>query len=245
MNVLSLFAGIGGLELGLERAGMTTVGQVELDPFCRSILARHWPDVPRHDDVRTAPQWWLSQRRPAVDVVAGGFPCQPFSNAGHKRGVADERWGWPWMRDVIDAVRPRYIVIENVAALLRDTEAFSILLSDLSNLGFDAEWDVVSACSVGAPHTRRRLFVVAYADGSNGQSRMGSVVDRQGTLQGRDHRARTWRHQVDRALEASRGDGRDANGVSVEMVHALGNAVVPAVAEFLGRSILQVSEMAA
>ncbi len=75
LNVLSLFAGIGGLDLGLERAGMRVVGQVEIDPFCRSVLARHWPEVPCHDDVRTAASWWRSRRRPAVHVVAGGFPC--------------------------------------------------------------------------------------------------------------------------------------------------------------------------
>lgn len=106
LTVLSLFAGIGGIELGLERAGMTTVGQVELDPYCQRVLARHWPEVPRHDDVRTAPEWWASEPRPAVDVICGGFPCQPFSTAGLRRGVADDRWGWPWMADVIRAVRP-------------------------------------------------------------------------------------------------------------------------------------------
>ena len=93
MNVLSLFAGIGGLDLGLERAGMTVVGQVEIEPFCQRVLAKHWPEVPRHDDVRTAVEWWMGGARPAVDVVCGGFPCQPFSVAGEGRGVADERWG--------------------------------------------------------------------------------------------------------------------------------------------------------
>ncbi len=140
MNVLSLFAGIGGLELGLERAGMTTVGQVEIDPWCRQVLARHWPDVPRHDDVRTAPDWWASTERPPVDVVCGGFPCQPFSTAGLRRGVTDERWGWPWMADVIRMARPRYVVVENVAALLRDSDAFGWLLADLADLRMDAEW---------------------------------------------------------------------------------------------------------
>jgi DNA (cytosine-5)-methyltransferase 1 len=100
MNVLSLFAGIGGIELGLERAGMTTVGQVEINPYCRRVLARHWPEVPRHEDVRTAVEWWQSTERPPVDVVCGGFPCQPFSHAGKQLGTADERWGWPWMADV-------------------------------------------------------------------------------------------------------------------------------------------------
>lgn len=87
LNVLSLFAGIGGLELGLERAGMTVVGQVEINPYCQQVLAKHWPDVPRHNDVRTAVEWWESETRPNVDVVCGGFPCQDISNAGARRGI--------------------------------------------------------------------------------------------------------------------------------------------------------------
>lgn len=248
MNVLSLFAGIGGLELGLERAGMTVVGQVELDPFCRSVLERHWPGVPRHDDVRTAPAWWLSQPRPKVDVVAGGFPCQPFSHAGLRKGVADERWGWPWMRDVIDAVRPGFVFVENVAALLRDSEAFSIVLSDLSDFGFAVEWDVVSACSLGAPHTRRRLFVVAYPDGGDGLAWMESAASDQFAEQVccRDGGSRAWRDRVDWALQTAGGDARNDDGLSVQMVRALGNAVVPQVSEFIGRKIMaQASEVAA
>ena len=101
MNVLSLFAGIGGIELGLERAGMTVVGQVELDPFCRSILEKHWPDVPQHDDVRTAVEWWTNGPRPPVDVICGGFPCQPFSTAGLQRGASDKRHLWPDMLRIV------------------------------------------------------------------------------------------------------------------------------------------------
>jgi DNA (cytosine-5)-methyltransferase 1 len=172
MNLLSLFAGIGGVDLGLERAGMTTVGQVELDPFCRQVLAKHWPEVPRHNDVRTFDRWWRSRPRPAVDVVAGGFPCQPFSiiTGNRRRGTADHRWGWPWMADVIAGLQqsqgdgPDWVLIENVPALIGDAEAFEWVLEDLAGLGFDGEWGVVSACAVGAPHTRERLFVVAYSD---------------------------------------------------------------------------------
>jgi DNA (cytosine-5)-methyltransferase 1 len=156
--VLELFAGIGGLSLGLERAGFQVVGQVEIDPFCRSVLATHWPEVPRHDDVRTAPAWWHSQPRPAIDLLAGGFPCQPFSTAGRRRGVADARRMWPAMADAIRQLRPRYVLVENVAALLADRTAFGWLLGDLADLGFDAEWSLLSACAVGAPHVRSRVF---------------------------------------------------------------------------------------
>ena len=242
MNVLSLFSGIGGLELGLERAGMTTVGQVEIDPFCRQILTRHWPDVPKHDDVRTAVDWWQSEDRPQVDVIAGGWPCQPFSYAGKQKGITDERWGWPWFRDVLAAIRPRHVIFENVAALLRDSEAFSICLEDLSNLGFDAEWSVVSACSVGAPHMRKRLFVVADSHGIPSQG-LGSHGDHTDGPQAqdatRDAEADLWRSKVDWSLEATAVDVRDADGLSSGLaIKALGNAVVPQVAELIGRRIM-------
>jgi DNA (cytosine-5)-methyltransferase 1 len=233
MNVLSLFAGIGGLELGLERVGMTTVGQVELDPYCTEILTRHWPEVPRHDDVRTAGDWWASQPRPPVDVVCGGFPCQPFSAAGRQAGTADERWGWPWMADVVRAVRPRYVVVENVAALVRDADAFGWLLRDLHQLGFDAEWSTVTACTFGAPHRRRRLYLVAYPRGPRlqGLHEARGRVDLQPAPR---HVRRDWAPEPAVA--------RVADGVPRRLVrhaiHALGNAVVPQVAEHIGRVVI-------
>ena len=233
LNVLSLFSGIGGLELGLERAGMTTVGQVELDDYCRSVLAHHWPEVPRHDDVRTAPEWWLGEQRPRVDVVCGGFPCQPFSIAGNQLGTADERWGWPWMADVVRAVRPRYVVVENVAALLRDADAFGWILGDLHRLGFDAEWSIVSACSLGATHVRKRLFLVAHpkSEGLQGLHAASSGIDLQRAAEG-----------IRRQWESEPGVARVAHGVPVRLVRdpiqAYGNAVVPQVAELIGRLIV-------
>ena len=239
MNVLSLFAGIGGLELGLERAGMTVVGQVELDPFARSVLATHWPEVPRHDDVRTAVPWWTGADRPRVDLVCGGFPCQPFSTAGRRRGVADARWGWPWMADVVRAVGPRVVVVENVAALHRDGDAFGWVLADLAALGFDAEWGVLSACAVGAPHTRERLFVVAHTPGRDGELPLHLPA----SVPGGRPRAGTAGGDAggDRWLPEP-AVGRVAHGAAKRVVaphlRALGNAVVPAVAEHIGRRIL-------
>lgn len=246
MNVLSLFAGVGGLDLGLDRAGMTTVGQVEADPFCRRVLARHWPEVPHHDDVRTTVQWWRSAPRPPVHLVAGGFPCQPFSAAGHRRSVADERWGWPWMAAVVRHIRPRYVVVENVAELLVDRDAFGWLLGDLAALGFDAEWGVFTACAVGAPHVRRRLFLVAYTNGFDGQAGLGLGSEQRvagepwrtptrvdlGTTQG------AWRDRVHESVAASRTDDREVDGLAGRMVAAGGNAVVPQVAEHIGRLII-------
>ena len=162
-NVLSLFAGIGGLDLGLERAGMNVVGQVEIDPYCRRVLARHWPEVPRHDDVRTCVEWWLGEPRPAVDVVAGGFPCQPVSSAGRQLAQADERWLWPEMAAVIRDLRPRYAIMENVPGLL--ARGMGDVLADLAACGYDTEWDCVPAAAVGALHRRDRVFIVAHAGG--------------------------------------------------------------------------------
>lgn len=245
LNVLSLFAGIGGIELGLERAGMTTVGQVELDDYCRSVLAHHWPEVPRHDDVRTAPQWWSSEPRPQVDVVAGGFPCQPFSPAGLRRGIGDERWGWPWMRDVVRAVRPRYVLVENVAALVDDSRAFGWLLGDLADLGFDATWDVLRASDFGAPHRRERLYLVAHPEVSDepGQGAATSSAPRWNEPRGSglspDGRAR-WLPEpaVDRVAHGL------PSRVVRQPLHALGNAVVTPIAEHIGRLIVADAEWA-
>ena len=243
---LSLFAGIGGLELGLERAGITTVGQVELDDYCRSVLATHWPEVPRHDDVRTAPAWWLGEQRPRVDVVSGGFPCQPFSSLGLGQGTGDERWGWPWMADVVRAVRPRYVVVENVPRLLRDADAFGWVLGDLHELGFDAEWSIVPACAVGAPHMRERLFLVAYPQSVDGEQpvHLQAAVETgcAGTrATGGDARSDRWLPEPD----VGRVDHGVPKHLAAPGLHALGNAVVPQVSEFIGRLVVDHAERVA
>ncbi|MBE7953601.1 DNA (cytosine-5-)-methyltransferase [Microbacterium sp. R1] len=239
MNVLSLFSGIGGIELGLERAGMRTVGQVELNAWCRSVLAKHWPNVPQHDDVLTAPEWWASEERPCVDVVAGGFPCQPFSQGGLQKGMDDERWMWPAMADVVRATRPRYVVVENVAALVRDGWAWGTVLADLHSLGFDAEWATLSANQFGAPHIRERVYLVAYAPRGDGQDQDESTTPWTLELEpggGRgEHGGRDWipEPSMDRV----------AHGVPRRLVHdelhALGNSVVPPIFEHIGRQIMK------
>lgn len=162
-TVLELFAGIGGMSLGLERAGFDVVGQVEIDPFCRSVLARHWPGVPQHDDVRTCIEWWRSETRPTVDVVAGGFPCQPVSNPGRKMAQQDPRWLWPAMVDVIDDIRPTWVIGENVPGLR--TRGLATVHRDLQRRGYRVATGTISACEMGAPHPRERLFILAHTDG--------------------------------------------------------------------------------
>jgi DNA (cytosine-5)-methyltransferase 1 len=159
LNVLSCFSGIGALDLGLERAGMRIVGHVERDPFCQRVLAKHWPEVPQHDDVNTAPEWWAAEPRPRVHVVAGGPPCQGHSVAGKQLGTGDERWGWPGFRDVLDSTGAPIAVIENVPNLTRT--GLRDILEDLADRGFDAWWIRVPAAAFGAPHLRWRLVTIA------------------------------------------------------------------------------------
>ena len=151
----SLFAGIGGFDLGFELAGWECRWQVELDPYARSVLERHWPDVRRHDDVRT----WPTDDAERVDAIVGGFPCQPVSLAGKGLAQADPRWLWPEFRRVVAWLRPAFIVLENVLGLRK--RGLRAVLADLADLGFDAEWTVQSAQGVGAPHRRKRFFIVA------------------------------------------------------------------------------------
>lgn len=172
LTVGSLFSGIGGLDLGLERAGMTVVWQSEIDPYASRVLARHWPDVPNLGDVTTI-DWSTVDR---VDLICGGYPCQPFSSAGRREGEDDHRHLWPAFADAIRHLRPRYALLENVPGHL--SLGFGRVLGDLAELGFDAEWRIVSAADVGAPHLRRRVFVVAHANGDRLREQPVSVAGR-------------------------------------------------------------------
>lgn len=159
MTIGSLFSGIGGLELGLEWAGLgPTLWQVEREPYAQTILARHWPDATRYDDVCTVGGKDLAH----VDIMCGGFPCQDLSFAGKGAGLAGARSGlWSEYVRIVREVRPRFVIVENVAALLG--RGLGRVLGDLAESGYDAWWDCVPASACGAPHQRDRLFIVAYA----------------------------------------------------------------------------------
>ena len=159
MTLGSLFSGIGGLDLGLERAGMRVVWQVENNPFCRKVLAKHWPDVPCYEDVKTL----TGEELEPVDVICGGFPCQPVSVAGTQKGTDDERWLWPEFNRLLRLLRPRYAILENVPGLFSVSggQVFGEILRDLHEGGYDAEWDCLPAAAVGAPHLRYRVFIIA------------------------------------------------------------------------------------
>lgn len=162
LNVLDLFSGIGGFSLGLERTGgFRTVAFCEIEPFPRKVLAKHWPGVPIYDDVRTLTADTLARDGIAADVICGGFPCQDISLAGKGAGIDGERSGlWSEYARLIGELRPRYVIVENVAALLG--RGLDRVLGDLASLGFDAEWHCIPASAVGAPHRRDRLWIVAH-----------------------------------------------------------------------------------
>ncbi len=317
MRVGSLFSGIGGLDLGLERAGMEIVWQVEVDDWCRRVLARHFPNAVRYGDVRkcrgehaaeladaeragaerSSPPGELGDRRPLgssqlapVDLICGGFPCQPVSHAGQRKGADDERWLWPEFRRIIREVRPRWVLVENVPGLLSidSGRLFGGILADLAALGYDAEWDCIGAADLGAPHLRKRVFIVAHAISVPGQKRGDVGPDAGAGRQGRDHPgssrgdgsrvtdacahevladtgqqlrdgrlrwASWWSREPAEALSDARRDGRQANGEPipesllgrvahgvpsrVDRLRGLGNAVVPQVAEYIGRLIME------
>jgi DNA (cytosine-5)-methyltransferase 1 len=306
----SLFAGIGGMDLGLERAGMECKFQVEIDPFCRRVLAKHWPDVRRYEDVRTihgeaahvadAMRGGREERPvsegqgheaishalgggatgahgcdgclPPVELLCGGFPCQPHSLAGRRRGSDDERDLWCEFARLIREVRPRWVLAENVPGLLSSEAGrfFGRVLRDLAACGYDAEWDCLPASAVGAPHRRDRVWIVAYPNiaGPQGWLRAGvperadewaagaggaslADADECGFYPqriygcGEAHEGRAWSATTGyRWWRVEPNVGRVAHGVSarVDRLRSLGNAVVPQVAEFIGRRILAADE---
>lgn len=261
LTVGSLFSGIGGLDLGLERAGMKVVWQSEIDPYANRVLKKHWPEVPNLGDIKQID--WSMVERPAV--ICGGYPCQPFSNAGRRKGEEDSRHLWPWVRQAISELRPRYAILENVRGHL--SLGGTTVIADLAALGYDAEWRIVSAASVGANHRRDRIIIVAYPNSTGLQRPVWASSQRRinGFADGRKKVAYTdCEHSEQlcgertvfsaRELERRVGEirpisswwetepdvGRVADGVPsrVDRLRGLGNAVVPQVAEVIGRLVM-------
>jgi len=230
----SLFSGIGGIDLGLERCGFKVKWQSEIDPYSSRVLKKHWPHIPNLGDIKEI-KWDEVER---VDVIAGGYPCQPFSLAGYRRGEKDERHLWDYYCTAISVLRPRVAFLENVRG--HYSLGFDRVLGDLADIGYDAEWQIVSAQSVGAPHLRERLICLSYPN----RDGMGAFNERgmgEGTIAERrkvcvtDHSSgSTSRTNGNWLLEPL--VGRVADGVPdrVDRLRGLGNAVVPQVAEYVG-----------
>lgn len=270
MRVLDLFSGIGGFSLGLERTGgFKTVAFCEIEPFCQRVLAKHWPEVPCYDDIRTLSADRLAADGIGVDAICGGFPCQDISSAGAKAGIDGERSGlWSEYARLVGELRPLHVIVENVADLLSGPEGdpgawFGQVLGDLASIGYDAEWHCIPAAAVDAPHIRDRVWLVAHpnsgcvrefsTDAGNGgllspeglerflhrgRGRESPMADADslslvGPAIARQERA-PWPAEppMDRVV-----DGVPRRVVQPQL-HALGNAVVPAIPELIGRAIL-------
>jgi DNA (cytosine-5)-methyltransferase 1 len=217
-------------DLGLERAGMECRWQVEIDPFSRRVLAKHWPDVRRHDDVKTfpptPPEGW------SVDLICGGFPCQDISLVGKGAGLDGKQSGlWFEYARVVRTLRPRYVLVENVSALL--VRGLDRVLGTLAEMGYDAEWGCIPAAAVGSPQIRDRVFLVAYPDGKEFQAREPSQIALANARRIHPCGSDSWACEPD--------VGRVAHGVPARMdrLRGLGNAVVPQVAEWIGRMIVE------
>tara|TARA_R110000824_G_scaffold36683_2_gene113690 strand:+ start:69 stop:953 length:885 start_codon:yes stop_codon:yes gene_type:complete len=208
MRVLDLFSGIGGFSLGLEACGMTTAAFCERDEFCTKILNKHWPDVPVHSDVRKLDG---TKYAGSIDVVCGGFPCQPFSVAGQQRGKDDDRHLWPEMLRVISESKPRWVIGENVSGFVR--MALDDVSLDLENEGYTVRTFVLPACAADAKHRRDRVFIVGYAS-SKHRGRRANGRRESGLEMGKDLLAQTRREQVSNSTGRSSEDEYVANATS-------------------------------
>lgn len=297
ITVGSLFSGIGGLDLGLERAGMKVIWQSEIDKYCCKVLKKHWPEVPNHGNIKEID--WQKIQKP--NIIAGGYPCQPFSTAGKRKGTQDPRHLWPWVRTAISELRPDYAILENVPGHL--TMGGTEVIGALAEIGYDAEWRVVSAAGLGANHLRKRIIIVAYPNSerphrtqinsTNTQqqtqpelARCGETVANPNSgrrceqCQGQICQSNTWgccayvahtssvqghgrqngnifgestKRKIQESLrriscnewlaywQVEPNVGRVADGIPnrVDKLRGLGNAVVPQVAEYIGRLVME------
>jgi len=202
MNVLDLFSGIGGFSLGLERAGMKTVAFCEIDKKAQLVLKKHWPHVPIFDDVSTLTKEKLDERGISVDVICGGFPCQDISYAGAGAGIEGERSGlWSEFSRLIGELRPKYVIVENVSALL--SRGLDRVLGDLASFGYDAEWHCIPASAVGAPHRRDRIWIVAYPNSQHWRTKRSIKIS---------SRRQAWDQPIRSGSDGSNTDSQGLEG---------------------------------
>lgn len=243
MNSIELFAGIGGIALAAEWAGVNTVAFCEREPFCQNILNKRWPDVPIFDDVRTLTKESLIERGVdvgTIELISGGFPCQPFSQTGKQKGREDDRDLWPEMFRIIRELQPAWVVGENVANFAG--MELERTLTDLESEGYETQSFIIPACGVEANHERKRTFILAYSHSFEKRTReklkqsegdtTRERISYSGSLESpgvmaRKDQERTYDGRRDWSVEPS--VGRMVNGIPGRMdrLAALGNAVVP------------------
>ncbi|MED3650638.1 DNA (cytosine-5-)-methyltransferase [Heyndrickxia sporothermodurans] len=227
MKSIELFAGIGGIALAAEWAGIETVAFCERDPFCQKVLYKHWPNIPIFDDVRDLNRQALEEMGidvGAIKLISGGFPCQPFSIAGKKKGRNDDRDLWPEMFRIIRELQPAWVVGENVANFAN--MELERTLIDLESEGYETQTFIIPASSVNAKHKRNRCFIVAYSDGIR---RKKNDYESRNVEKGEDKRQFSATDGAPREWTSEPRVGRVADGVPdrVDRIRSLGNAVVP------------------
>lgn len=228
----SLFSGIGGFELGLERAiPAKTIWQVEQDKFCQSILKKHWPEAKIYSDVRNI----TKENVEPVDILCGGFPCQNISRCADMKGVQGEKSGLWWeMWRIIGELRPKIVVLENVSTILQ--VGGKEVLGSLAGLGYDAEWGIVPASSVGANHRRKRWWAVCYASNTNTRPKKRKIQTR-GKKFKNGAFGTSWNHWKSSTTEPPFCGMDDGIPSRMARLKALGNSIVPQCSQWIGEQI--------
>ena len=237
MTHFSLFTGIGGIDLAAEWAGFETVGQVEWADYPTKVLEKHWPDVPRWRDIRdvTKEDFTNRTRLSTIDLISGGFPCQPFSIAGKRKGEEDDRYLWPEMLRIISEFKPSWVIGENVANLVH--MGIEPYVLDLENVGYKSGVFLIPACGVQAFHKRERVFIVAY---SNKKQRKSFEIQAKPNTKSSRKEPKEWKQffvinngnnyiefrEKDKPLLCGSDDGIPTE-LDVDRIGSLGNAVVP------------------
>jgi DNA (cytosine-5)-methyltransferase 1 len=227
LRLLDIFAGIGGMSLGLQRSGhFRPVAFCEINPFCHHVLRKHWPEVPIYGDVRALTRDRLHADGIAVDAICGGFPCQDISAAGRGAGLHGARSVlWREFARLLGDLRPRYAIVENTDALT--FRGLGTVLGDLADLGFDAVWHSIPASALGARHLRRRVWIVAHTDRSGLEEQFYRHAPELATALG----THAWGFEPELDRVAPWLPYR------VDRVQALGNSAVPQIPELIGRLI--------
>ena len=247
----SLFTGIGGFDLAASWMGWQNVFQCEIEPFCQKVLKHHFPQCEFYEDIRTSD---FSKYHGTVEIITGGFPCQPFSVAGKRKGTDDDRFLWSEMYRALREVQPRWVVAENVCGLLtlQSGVVFERVCADLENAGYAVQPFIIPACAVGAPHRRDRVWIVANADSERCKGRMFPEKSKKTTnnIISEFHSFGTWdkwENNMAQSPVCNRNDGISFGLADItfskwrkESIKALGNAIVPAVVYQIFKAINEI-----
>ena len=246
LKILDLFSGIGGFSLGLESTGhFETAAFCEIEPYCQKVLKKHWPDVPIFDDIRKLKGKDIG----AIDIITGGYPCQPFSVAGKQKAEQDPRHLWPEYFRLIQELRPTWVIGENVSGHIK--LGLDSVLEDLASEGYSTRTFSISASSIGANHKRERIWTVAYTN----SIRWNEIEDENGnTFKSSSQETKFTTRQLKRKSSEGRQEGmggkwwefeprvgRVAHGIPkrVDRLKTLGNSVVPHIPYYIGQAIVE------